>query len=383
MWWQQKPVYLDYASAAPVIGQAERAFRRAGRLFGNPSSPHREGRESAALLEGARHDIAHVVECKSDDVVFTSGATEANNLAVRGLVRPGSRVLVLPTAHASIIESVRALEGVIVDLVPIREGQIDVKALSALVHPATALVALEAVCGETGTIWNTREVRNALEKLGTKRPLLLVDASQAALTQKLTRAHYGADLLVFDAQKVGGYRGVGVLIAPRTIPLLPILFGGGQERGLRSGTPAPALAAAFAAALLVADKQREGFVARARLLRDTLVHQVSKIPGAFINEGREVAPHILNLTLLGRDTDYLVTLLDAAGFAVSTRSACETDSAEGSRAVLGLTGDPDRARATIRISWGRETRARDLEAFFHTLAREVEFIDNPSAKSHN
>lgn len=382
MFWKRR-VYLDYASAAPVSGAAGHAYRRASAVFGNPSSPHTEGREARALLEEARRELARLVEAKPDDIIFTSGATEANNLAIRGLVKPGSHVLYLPSAHASVIESVRALEGVVAEPVPIREGRIDIAALTKCIRPGTALITLDAVCGETGTVWDTRAVRMALDTLPTNRPMLHVDASQAPLTQKIIRAHFGADLLTLDAQKVGGMRGAGALIAPRTLSLTPIIVGGGQERGLRSGTPVAALIVAFVAALTDAVRTQEAFLKSAGATRERLIKNLlATLPGIYINEGAEVAPNILNISLPGRDTDYLVTLLDVAGFAVSTRSACESDSTEGSRAVYALTPDRARSFSTLRISWGPSTKESELMRFHSALVEAVQFIDNERSKSH-
>jgi cysteine desulfurase len=159
--------------------------------------------------------------------------------------------------------------------------------------------------------------------------------------------------------------------------MVPLYKGGGQERGQRSGTEAPELAHAFAAALGAAANGRERFRASAKRNRDLLITLlVGTIKNVFIQEGRTQAPHILNISLPGRDTDYLVALLDEAGFALSTRSACETDSLEGSRAVYELTGDREKASATIRISWRPETRSRDLVRFAKALADAVVFIDS-------
>ena len=208
------------------------------------------------------------------------------------------------------------------------------------------------------------------------------------MTEKITRAHFGADLLTLDASKVSETRGIGALIAHRTISLTPLYGGGGQERGLRSGSEAPELARAFAESLRQAALGRESFRACAERARVHLIEVIkSTIPDVYINEGRNVglpagrqAPHILNLSLPGRDTDYLVMLLDEAGFAVSSRSACETDLETGSRAVLALTGDPERARTTLRVSWDSHIRSRELARFAETLQRAIAFVDNNSRR---
>ena len=291
-------------------------------------------------------------------------------------------VLYLPSAHASIVENVKLLaeEGIAVEPLPIGNGRVDTGALAKMIRPETVLVSMDAVCGETGVVWNTREVAEVLKKARAGeagvRITLHVDTSQAPWTEKITRDHFGADLLTFDGSKVGAMHGIGVLIAHRTIPLAPLYRGGGQERGLRSGTPSPELAQEFAVALAAATQGREAFRARAKRVREDLTNLIRPIPNILINEGRVQTPNIINVSLPGRDTDYLVALLDEAGFAVSTRSACETDSEAGSRAVFALTGDSERARATIRISWSPSISHRKLAHFAKAFVEAVAFVDS-------
>lgn len=383
MWWGKR-IYLD--SAAGVSA--------------NPSSPHCEGREARELLEAARIRIARLVEAKSDDVLFTSGATEANALAILGVCRAWRgegrpHMLYLPSAHASVVENVKLAEAesAVIEALPIKNCQVDCDALRAMLCPETILVSMDAVCGETGIVWNTRDVARTImevrlplsrtsdvlhfSKSDFPRPVLHVDASQAVWTEKLLRAHFGADLMTLDASKVSSVRGIGCLIAPAFLGLIPLYAGGGQERGLRPGSEAPELARTFADGLVRAVGRREDFRAAAAAARIQLVGAIrAGIPSVLVNEGASQAPHILNISLPGRDTDYLVALLDEAGFAVSTRSACESNSEEGSRAVFALFGDTARAAATLRISWGPATRARDLARFAQALARAVTFVDS-------
>lgn len=393
---------------------------RAAGVSGNPSSPHEEGRRSREILEGARADIAKLLEVQADDVIFTSGATESNALAILGTVRSRQKAvgshekihaLYLPSAHASIVENVRLLEeeGVEIEELPIRDARVDTEKLAKMLRDETVLVAMEAVCGETGVVWNAREVAEVVRTYagipekesapaarpiqlsfsGMPAPVLHVDASQAPLTEKMMRAHFGADTLVLDASKVCTARGIGALVAHRTIPLVPLYRGGEQERELRPGSEAPELAREFADGLLQAARGREAFRASAERERVLLIERITRaVPDALVNGGKDgkqttpptrlvgwQAPHILNISFPGRDTDYLVALLDEAGFAVSTRSACETDSGEGSRAVFALTSDRGRARATLRVSWGPRTRSRELARFAKELAQAVAFVD--------
>lgn len=337
------------------------------------------------MLEDARTTIARLTEVQSDDVIFTSGATESNALAILGHVRAllaaGKKdihILYLPSAHASIVENAKLLgaESIIVEALPIKDYRVDTEALTKMLRNGTSLVSMDAVCGETGTVWNTREVAQVLHEHAPSA-VLHVDASQAPLTEKITRAHFGADLLTLDASKVGATRGIGVLIAHRTIPIAPLYAGGGQERGLRSGSEAPELARSFAAALAAAALGREKFRVSAERDRRSFIEMITTTANVYVQECPLLqAPHLLNLSLPGRDTDYLVALLDEAGFGVSSRSACETDSEEGSRAVFALTGDHERARATLRISWGPDTRPSELARFAKAFAQAVAFIDN-------
>ena len=397
-------------------------------VSGNPSSPHAEGRAARERLEAARRSIARLVEVKSDDVIFTSGATEANALAILGSCRAASafakatadkraltlkpHLLYLSSSHASIVENMKLAEneGADIEALPVKNCRVDCDALAKLLRSETVLVSMDAVCGETGVIWNTREIRQTLDHgqtrsgqqlsrpgLSNMRAVLHVDASQAVWTEKLSRAHFGADLMTLDASKVCETRGIGCLIAPRSIRLAPLYGGGPQERVLRPGSEAPELADAFAEGLSRAVEGRARFRAEATVARAELIEAIrAGIPDVLINEacnpsfapavaeamaGKKAtqgkqAPHILNLSLQSCDTDYLVALLDEAGFAVSTRSACETDSQTGSRSVFVLWGDAPRAASTLRISWGPAVGARALAQFSRALIQAVRFIDS-------
>ena len=389
--------YLDYAAGAPVNPKARAAFLAAIDTYGNPSSPHEEGRASAQLLHDARSRIAALAGIKQRHVVFTSGATEANALAIRGFVEKllsapatedGARnmpmrthVLYLPSAHASTVHTVMRLadDGIRVEPIPLKEGRIDLEALGACITPETSLLVVDAICGETGTRFDLRGVRKTLEaaeqRLGIPPICMHVDASQLPYVESFDRLRLAADTLTLDAQKVGGIRGIGALVVGDLNRLAPIMDGGGQEEGLRPGTEPVALAAAFAAALQDAVDEQKEFVARAQRARSSLFHSVQHAPIPGIPyETKHQAPHIVNMSYPGIDTDFLVTVLDAKGFAVSTRSACETEN-EGSRAVLVLTGDETRARSTLRVSWGPQTTESELESFASVLNEAVATLD--------
>lgn len=382
----KKRVYLDAAAAHPVRPATRRAFLKALAAYGNPSAPHEEGRQAARILEDARDRIARLTGAKSDAVIFTSGATESNALAIVGHIRarlasgvPAGELEVIysKTQHASVIGAVEEVVrlGVKATPMPLTENGIAMDALRHLITSKTALITCDVVCSETGTRHDTRAIRRMIDEVKGDRPVFHVDATQAPLTENMDRTRLGADLIAFDAQKIGGVRGIGALIAPRAVALLPLTPGGGQERALRSGTPSPSLAAAFALSLEHANAERESFVKRAAPLKREVCEAIrAAFPEVYVNGGEVSAPNILNISFPGRDTDYLVALLDEVGYAVSTRSSCETD-ADGSRVVLAYTNDAVRAASTMRISFHANTRTRDIRSFIPALITAVTFID--------
>lgn len=333
-----------------------------------------------------------MAEVKPEHIIFTSGATEANNIAIQGVIRAirdsgrKASAMYQDGAHSSIEEPYKMLSGygVLVDKLPAAGGVFDRAALQELVNDDTVLVSVEAVSSETGARFDTRALRHALDALrkpGEHPVYLHVDASQLPMMESFERTRLGADLMTLDAQKVGGVRGAGCLIISSGVPLSPIICGGGQERGIRPGTSSPALAAAFTAALRDARGQRAAFAVSAARLRAELLSRVLKdIPNVLVNEGKDQASHIVNLSFPGRDTDYLAALLDARGFSVSTKSACETDAPDGSRAVMAQTADAVRARSTLRVSWGPTTSRHELRQFSRALAASVRFLDEQRPK---
>ncbi len=380
-------MYLDTASATPTTPRAQRAFIRALKVFGNPQAPHRQGQEAERLLSEARTHIARICSVSPEAVIFTGNATEANNIAILGSVYKAHEegrelkevhVMYVKGAHASTREAMNHLAylGVRVDEIPYtNKGGIDIEYIKNHLSDQTVLVSVEQTHSETGVEVKTRDIRRVLDA-GGSTVYLHVDASQSGYVSSLDRSRLGADLLTFDAQKIGGVRGIGALVTTSRVSLAPIVFGGGQERSIRPGTPSVALACAFAVALADAQKDYETFRARALHTRNRMKESIcANIQNVEINEGALQAPHILNLSLMGRDTDYLVALLDARGFSVSTKSACESDSEEGARGVYALTHDNARAAHTLRISWNPDTKERDLMALVQALIAEVAFLD--------
>jgi cysteine desulfurase len=386
-------IYLDYAASAPVHEKALAAFIAATACFGNPSSPHLEGQKASAILVDARTRIAHLAGVKPRNLIFTSGATESNTIAIKGFIEQYKKsnspqqdapqkpfhILYLETAHSSTVKTVAHVIETnaksSASIIPLRDGLIDLVLLQSMITKETVLVVVDAICGESGTRFDVRGVRKVLDeacvRVGIGHIQMHVDASQLPLVESFDRLRLAADTVTLDAQKVGGVRGIGALIVGDVTRLTSVMKGGGQEEGLRPGTEPVALAAAFAAALHVAAEEREDFVTRAERARQEVRESilVAEIPG-IPYDTKNHAPHILNVSYPGLDTDYLIALLDAKGYAVSTKSACETDS-DGSRAIQLLTKDESRAASTVRISWGPRTTNEELKQFAKQLHESV------------
>jgi cysteine desulfurase len=364
------PVYLDYAATAPVDPRvALRMAEVLGMNLGNPAANHVSGRAAFDLVEEARADVAALVGAEARDIVFTSGATEANNLAIEGTLNAAQRqharaalhVVTLSTEHKSVLEPVRALarHGVQVTILqPDHEGRLSPSTLAATLTPQTRLVTLLHVNNETGVAQDLA----ALAEVCTSRGVPLhIDACQSA--GKLPLDVGGIPMLSFTAHKLGGPQGVGALyVAPGHRGYIePVIVGGGQERGLRAGTLASHQIAGFGLACRLAREALPAFGRRAFALRERLWRGLSDLPGVMLNgHPTRHSPHILNLTFAGVEGESL--FLGLPGLVLSTGSACNSASAEPSYVLRALGRSPQHAQASLRFSLGAATTEADIDA---------------------
>lgn len=388
-------IYLDYAAATPVRAEAARAMRKAEALLGNPGSLHEEGVSARRSLESSRASLACLLGCKARQLVFTSGLTESNNLAILGFARALALSGVLPERthwittsieHSAVLEpfaEIERLGGSVTFLDPDARGEIAAAALSRALRPETVFVSIGWANGEVGAVQKLSALARAIRAYPRgERIVFHSDAGQAPLYLSPHPHTLGADMLSLGAGKLYGPPPVGLLYARDPSLLAPVMLGGGQEKGLRGGTEKVAAAAGFAAALQAAAAERAAESKRLRLLRDALAKELqSGIPGLVVNgDMRHSLPHILNVSVPfpedaeWRTGEYLALQLDRAGIAVSTKSACDEGRAE-SRVVAALAGPdapPWRTRATIRFSLGRATTASEVRRvirIFSALAR--------------
>jgi cysteine desulfurase len=361
-------VYADAAAATPLSFAVKAEMMRLIDLFANPSALHKEAVAADQELLAAREKIAKTLCAHADEIIFTSGGTEANNLAVFGVLqnylKAGERVHAITSAieHASVLEPLRALTEMglmLTELAVDTEGKVDPKKLREAITDETVFVSVQMVNSEIGTVQDIREIAKEVRRTKKERsaedlPLYVhTDASQAPLWLLLNVEKLGVDLMTFDAQKMMGPKGSGVLFVRRSITLSPLIYGGGQEGGRRSGTESVLLAGAFAVALEEAQtgvEKRADVVSKVR--NSMIYHTTQRIPGVILNgakgEGR-VANNI-NIQIPGLNGDMAVVAMDAEGVAISTRSACDTDDEAPSHVLQAIGVASEQAKNSIRIT---------------------------------
>ena len=370
-----RSIYLDHAATTPMRPEAITAMTEELARLGNPSSLHAAGRRARRVVEESREQLAEVFGARPSEVVFTSGGTEADNLAVKGLYwarQDGSRRQVLTTSveHHAVLDSVRWLEDTQgaepvwlgVDV----EGAVGPDALRAAVSRAAGQVAVVSVMwanNEVGTVQPVAELAAVAHEYGIP---FHTDAVQAAAQLPVDFAASGADALAVSAHKLGGPVGVGALILARGIEPVPVLHGGGQERDIRSGTLDTPAIRAFAVAAAACARGRAQEAARLAALRDDLVRQVlAAVPDAVLNgaaPGPGRLPGNAHFSFPGCEGDALLMLLDANGIACSTGSACTAGVAEPSHVLLAMGADDSRARGSLRFSLGHTSSQQDVDA---------------------
>lgn len=365
-------VLLDNAATTRIDPRVRAAMEPfLGEAFGNPSSPHRAGVRAAEALDHARRQVARAVGAPAERIVFTSGGTEANNLAVLGLARAarGRHVLVGPTEHASVRGPVDALvaEGFDVETLPLDEnGALDVEAAAALVRQDTALVALMLANNEVGSIYPVARLARTARASGA---LVHVDAVQALGKLELSMEELGADSLAISAHKIHGPKGAGALAMARELPLRPLVFGGGQQRGLRAGTENVAALVGLGAAAELCEKELSRDVEHMLAVRAALLEGLAMLEGVRVLQfGASQLPSIVAVELPGPPAEVWLHHLDARGIVVGAGSACNARERRVSPVLKALGLEPERARQVARFSFSRTSRPEDAQRAVAALA---------------
>jgi cysteine desulfurase len=375
-------VYLDNAATTPVRPEIREAMAPFfdGRMFGNPSSGHRIGREAKSALEGARRKLARVLDTDPAGLVFTSGGTEADNLAVLGAALRARdegrafRVAVASSEHKAVLDAAHAVErygGEAVFLPVDGEGRVDDTAVSDALASGVAVLSVMWVNNETGVV---QDVTRLAEQATAADVPFHTDAVQAIGKVPCSMSCGPITLLSISGHKIGAPKGIGALATTRSDLLEPLLHGGGQQRGVRPGTENVAFAVglATAAELIVTELDEASRVMQH--LRDTLEDSIlTRIPDAqpTARSGRR-APHISNVTLRGADAGTVLTQLDLAGIACSSGSACNTGSPAPSHVLAAMGLDDALASASVRFSFSKANTLADIDHLMEVLPAAVE-----------
>lgn len=381
-------IYMDYAAATPVdrvVVNAMQAFLSTE--FYNPSSLYTPARQVRQKLETARASVAKILAAKPSEVIFTAGATESINLSITGIARahPGSNIVISAVEHEAVAAAAITAFGKKVRVCPVEPtGLIKVNQLARLIDDKTVLVSVMYANNEIGTIQPiakiTQVVSSKRKQRKSKLPLYLhTDASQAPNYLDLKVNRLGVDLMSLNGGKIYGPKQTGCLYVKSGVVLEPIVVGGGQERGLRSGTENVAGFIGFAKALEIAQKKRVKESNRLIALRDRLISKLMAIEGVELNGSAKLRlPNNINVSIKGVGGETLVHYLDHAGILAATGAACSANKETASPTLLAIGLPITLANSSLRLSLGRQTSGLDVDTAANTIAKLVDRLRSQS-----
>jgi len=369
--------YLDNSATTPLCDTAKRWMKKAmDDVWGNPSSLHAVGLEAEMLLFDCRKAVADALHAKENEILFTSGGTEANNLALFGAAtahaRSGKRILVSAVEHPSVMKAAQQLqaEGFDLQIIPVdRYGKISLSALEDLLTPETTLVSVMAVNNELGTIEPVADIAALLRRKKSKA-LFHVDAVQAFGKLELFPQKLGCDLMTVSAHKIHGPKGAGALWIKPGVRLRPRTFGGEQQNALRPGTEPTVAVAGFGGAATAISPAKH--LSRVTSLRDDFVRSLRQMPEVRLNSAADALPYIIHLSLPGWPAETVLNFLSDCGVYVSSGSAC----AKGHRSpVLAAAGlDPALIGSSLRVSLSDKTTKEELDFCLQCLQQAIRTI---------
>lgn len=372
-------IYLDHNATTPLHPRAlDAMLPLLNENWANPSSPYRQGKEARLAVERARAKVAECVGCRANELLFCSGGSESDNLAIRGvayaLETRGKHIVTTTIEHHAVLNTCKALEraGWSVTYVPVDgNGVVDLAALAASLRGDTVLVSIMHANNETGVLQPMSEVAALTRARGIA---LHSDAVQSVGKLAARFDCLGPDLISFSAHKLYGPKGVGALYVRAKTPLQAVITGGGQEYGLRAGTENLPGIVGFSAAISEIETVSDAEGHRLGALRDHFEQQVSSaIDGVTINgAGAQRVPNTSSLSFAGIDGESIVVALDVQGICVATGSACSTGASEPSHVLRAMGLSPQLAQGTIRVSMGRDTNELHVDSTVRALARAVE-----------
>ena len=371
-------IYLDYCATTPVHPQVRNEMLRALDIdFGNPSSMHWAGSDSKRLIDQSRVEVAHTIGCRASEIIFTSGATEANNLALFGTLRrfvpDEAHLITSATEHHAILHAAQRLEddGYSVTYLPVDQyGLLDPEDVRRSIRPETKMISVMYVNNEVGSVQPIAEIGRMAQGHGIR---FHTDAVQAMGLFDVEVDALNVDMLSLSGHKIYGPKGIGALYVRSGVELAPMMLGGPQEHSLRAGTEnVPGIVGLGAALRLVRECRMEE---RARLveLRKCLVEELRAMNPAVVANGPEdaVAPHILSVSFTGLDAEMLQIRLNNDGIAVSLGSACNSKSIEPSHVLTAMQLPQEQIESTLRISLGMPTTRDEINSLLDVIARAL------------
>lgn len=375
-----KEVYLDYAATSPLDSKVlEAMMPYFSEDFGNPSSFHTLGKVAKDAMDGAREDVARILGARALEIIFTSGGTESDNLAIMGTARAnqekGKHIITSAVEHQAVLETLHYLEREegfeITYLLPDGEGMISAEQVENEIRPDTILISLMYANNEIGTIWPIEDIgKMIVKKRGAgASPIFHTDACQAPEYLDMSVEKLHVDLLTLNGGKIYGPKGAGVLYIRKGTTIKPIMFGGHQQKGWRPGTENVAGCVGLAKALAIAQKNRHKESERLSKLRDKLIGGIQKqIPKTYLNgHPTKRLPNNANVSFWDVEGEALMLYLDAQGIFVSTGSACTSASLDPSHVLVAIGKPFEQAHGSIRFSLGRATTSEDIDYVLEVL----------------
>lgn len=371
-------IYLDHAATTPLNREIKKSYEElTEKYFANPASFHKIGQESAKLEKVAREKIAELFAVTTPEVIFTSGATESNNMAIKGIAfryqNRGKHIITSLAEHPSVLNAFKQLEetfGFKVTYLHLNDdGKIDFDELKKTIDDETILVSLIAVNNETGAINEIEKIADIIKKY--PKCFFHVDATQAI--GKVHIDYKDVDLLSLSAHKLNGYKGSGLLIKRKNVDLLPLLSGGGQEFNLRSGTNNFPLEVALAKTLRIAFEKEEEHYKYVSNLRDYLFERLKEIPGIKMNSTLDGSPYVVNFSL-AKKASVVTEALSNKDIFVSTKSACSSKKSPSSHVLKAMGKSDYDASNAIRVSMSYLNTKEELDIFIDTLKQILNSI---------
>lgn len=373
--------YLDNAATTPVDKKVmEAMLPYFSEKYGNPNSMHHKGLEAKEAIEEARKKVAELLGADEKDIIFVGSGTESDNLALigtaRALKQKGNHIITTNIEHHAVLDTCEYLEkeGFRVTYVPVKEnGIVDPKDIGNAITGKTILISVMYANNEIGTIQPVKEIAQMAK---AKNILFHTDACQAAGYLDMDVNNIGADLMTLNGSKIYGPKGIGVLYAKKGVVIQPLIYGGGQERGLRSGTENVPEIIGFAKALEIAQKKREDESRRLTRLRDKLIDGLKKKIGHITINGdlKNRLPNNVNISVAGVEGESMILHLDANGICASTGSACSSHSLEPSHVIKALGLSDEASHSSLRFSLGRHTTEEDIEKVLKDLPKIAESL---------